>query len=121
MSHRSWFPTILFGLSILLACVFLLFTKHGQILGPAPVNETAQSAVTVDSYHAAVNAILDAYAGNHDAQKAYNALILLRLPASQEQVHFDLVVAFSKLSLKDTKDGQARLDALKAANPWLHL
>jgi len=121
MTHRSWFPTILFGLSLILAVVFLFFTKHGSLSFSQVVREPVATAVSAEDYHVATNIILDAYAKDHDAQKAYNALVLLRLPGSEQQTHFDLVVAFSKLGLKDTKDGQSRLQALKASHDWLHL
>lgn len=118
MNHRSWFPSILVGLSLLLALIFLVVTKgspvHVGVTPPPP-------AVSEEDYQGAANTILDTYASNHDASKAYNALILLRVPKEDQAVHFDLVVAFGKLVTKETKEGEARLAAVKAANPWLHL
>jgi hypothetical protein len=121
MTHRSWFPSILIGLSLMLALVFVFVTKGSPIGSPFGSTQGSAPAVTDADYRAAANTILDAYASNKDVSKAYNALILLRVPREDQQVHFDLVVAFGKLVTKDSKDGEARLAAVKAANPWLHL
>lgn len=104
----------------MLALVFLLVTK-GSPVGFTRHESAAVPAVTDADYRAAANSILDAYAVHRDAGKAYNALIVLRVPKDDQVVHFDLVVAFGKLQTKETKDGEARLSAVKAANPWLHL
>lgn len=107
-------------MSLLLALVFIFAMKGSPIKfssslpAPAPV-------VTESDYRSAVNSVLDGYAVSHDAGKTYNALILLRVPKEAQEVHFDLVVAFGKLVTKETKDGEARLSAVKAANSWLHL
>lgn len=104
----------------MLALVFIFIMKGSPIAsfknGPTPV-----PVITEADYKGAVNSILDVYASSHDAGKTYNALILLHVPKEEQAMHFDLVVAFGKLVTKETKDGGARLDAVKAANPWLHL
>lgn len=106
----------------MLALVFILVMKGSPIRlvgGSGALTQTV--TVTDTDYKAAVNTILDDYAKSHDVGGTYDALILLRVPKEDQEVHFDLVVAFGKLESKDTKDGEARLSAVKAANPWLHL
>jgi hypothetical protein len=120
MSHRSWFPPILVGLSLLLGLVFVVALKGDRVIPQFP-HEASTPKISEADYQSAANVILDAYAEDHDASRAYNALILLRVPKEEQEVHFDLVVAFGKLMTKETKEGEARLSALKAAHPWLHL
>jgi hypothetical protein len=124
MHHRSWFPAIVLGLSLLLALFFFSIVKNrgGEsfFASRAPLPLPAP-AITEEGYRASVNAVLETYAAKKDAKAAYNALILLRVPATDQAVHFDLVVAFGKLSSGQKEDGEARLTALKAQNDWLSL
>ncbi len=120
MNHRSWFPSILIGLSLLLALVFILVTK-GSPVSFSKRTPVEPPAITETDYRSAVNTVLDGYAESKDVSGTYNALILLRVPKESQVVHFDLVVAFGKLMSKEIKDGEARLQAVKAANSWLHL
>ncbi len=80
-----------------------------------------ETPVTDVGYQSAVTNILTAYKTDKDVEAAYNALILLRVPTSFQQVHFDLVVALGKLMAGETEEGEARLNALKAQNTWLSL
>jgi len=105
----------------MLALTFIFITKGSPINFGGGVAPVLTPAITQADYRSAVNVILDTYASGHDAGRAYNALILLRVPKEDQMIHFDLAVAFGKLVTKETKDGTARLDALKAANSWLHL
>jgi hypothetical protein len=105
----------------MLALVFLVVMKGSPISFSGGSISESIPTVTVGDYRTAVNSILDAYAVSHDAGKTHSALILLRVPKEDQIVHFDLVVAFGKLVTKETKDGEARLAAVKAANSWLHL
>jgi hypothetical protein len=127
MNHRSWFPAILIGLSLALAVFFIGVIKHreagggtGLFSSPDPLPEPAV-AVTEEGYRASVNSVLENYSIKKDAKNAYNALILLRVPAADQTLHFDLVVAFGKLSSGQKEEGEARLAALKAENTWLSL
>lgn len=123
--HRSWFPAILIGLSLALAVCFLMIFNHRDgksfFVKKAELAPQAAPAVTAEGYEASVNSVLDMYADDRDAKAAYNALILLRVPASYQTVHFDLVVAMGKLMGGDKADGEARLTAVKAQYSWLHL
>lgn len=123
---RNWFPAILLGLTILLALIFAAaLSPRGRDLLRADrdVHEATAPAVRVteEGYQAAANAILDTYATTHDAQAAYDALILLRVPASMMNAHYELVIALQKQVAGDTADAAARFAALKAQYPWLNL
>ncbi len=124
MHHRSWFPAIVIGLSLALALFFVGVVKHrgGEsfFVPRAPLPAEAP-AITEEGYRTGVNTVLETYTAKKDAKAAYNALILLRVPAADQTVHFDLVVAFGKLSSGQKEEGEARLAALKAQNDWLAL
>jgi hypothetical protein len=114
---------ILLGTSLALVFVFLTVSRShtgGSVLIPAKATPTAPLA-TEEGYESAVNNIIRTYKMESDAEATYNALILLRVPASDQQVHFDLVVAFGKLMSGKREEGEARLAALHAQNPWLSL
>lgn len=128
MQHRSWFPAILIGLSLALALVFLGVTKNrngdtrASVVQSSVNRETQKKEpATEEGYQSAVTSILETYAEEKDAQAAYNALILLRVPVAFQTLHFDLVVAMGKLMVKETADGESRLQALKAQYSWLPL
>ena len=97
--------------------------KIGNVSLPGINNdqEVIAPVVTDETYKTATTSILSAYATDHSAAAAYDALILLRVPPSMQQLHFDLVVAFGKLASGSQDDGEARLTALKAQYPWLPL
>lgn len=121
--HRSWFPAILIGLSLILGIAFLSVTKDKDGRGlftvrPAP---GAREGVREEDYQSAVNGVLRVYSEDGDAKAAYDALILLRVPSSELTTHLDLVAAMGKLMSGDEADGKARLSALKAQHDWLAL
>ena len=123
-SHRSWFPYILAGLTVLLTAVFLVveqrLERRERALGGEPAF-TQEPAVTDAAYVAAATIVLETYAANGDANAAYEALILLRVPPSDQRAHFDLVAAFGKLLAGDEDDAAARFAALKAQYSWMPL
>src|SRR3989338_1012896 len=98
-SQRSWFPYILAGLTVLLTAAFLVVEQRLDDEGRndrAPQTVQAPLA-TESSYAGAATAILAGYATDGDAKRAYDALIVLRVPPAMQSAHFDLVVAFGKL------------------------
>lgn len=129
-TNRSWFPYISVGLTVLLALVFATkfwgddvksFTTERSQSPTTSEQSSSQGSVTEESYKAAVTTILATYTEDSNPKATYNALVILRVPESMQQVHFDLVVAMGKLAAGDKTDGEARLSALKAENSWLPL
>ena len=125
-SQRSWFPFILAGVTVIMTAAFIVVDggKIGSVSFSSADDETeriAAPSVTEESYTAAVTAVLSTYATDRSAPDTYGALILLRVPPTMQQLHFDLVVAFGQLSAGNAQDGEARLAALKAQYSWLPL
>ncbi|MFA6017646.1 MAG: hypothetical protein WCT28_03870 [Patescibacteria group bacterium] len=122
-SQRNWFPVIVAGLTVLLACIFygthrqFDFSTLPELFAPkaeAPVAD----AVTEAEYQNAVQTILSTYTAEKSAQAAYDACIQLRVPTGMQTFHIDLIIALGKLVSGDVADGQSRLDALQAQNSW---
>lgn len=84
---------------------------------PLPV----EAPVTQASYQEAVTAILTQYQDDQNEKAAYDALVVVRVPNEDQQLHLDLVIAFGKLLGGDEEDGEARLAALRAQHTWLPL
>lgn len=114
---------------MLLTAAFLLAEQRAEQGGRDVVDDEAAAttdapttpAVTDASYQVAVASVLSTYAADKDVEVAYDSLIMLRVPPTMQQVHFDLVVAFGKLVAGDKADAEARLAALKAQYSWLPL
>lgn len=123
-SQRNWFPVIVAGLTVLLACIFygtnkqFNFSTLPELFTPK-VETPVANAVTEAEYQNAVNTILSTYSLEKNAQAAYGACIQLRVPTGMQTFHIDLIIALGKLASGDVADGQSRLDALLAQNSWL--
>lgn len=117
---------MLAGLTILMTAAFIAVDngKIGSISfssSDRDDEEIVAPTVTEESYKTAATTILSTYATNKSAADAYGALIVLRVPPTFQQLHFDLVVALGQISAGNAQDGEARLSALKAQYPWLPL
>lgn len=126
MMDRNWFPAITLGFTILLGLIFFvaLSPRGRDALTPdRDVREatTPASPVTEETYQSAVGSILASYQESDDSEAAYDALILLRVPASMMNVHYELVIAMQKESSGDEAEAAARFAALKAQYSWLNL
>lgn len=125
-SQRHWFPVIVAGLTVLLALVFYAsrqqfdFSSVTSVFSKPEVVE-APPAVTEADYQSAVSSIMATYKADKNAQAAYDALVVLHVPASMQTFHIDAIIAFGKLANKDAADGQARLSALAAQYSWFSL
>lgn len=125
-SQRHWFPVIVAGLTVLLALVVYASRQQIDISDVTSVfskKETVEvpPAVTEVDYQSAVTSIMATYRADKNAQSAYDALIVLHVPASMQTFHIDVIIAFGKLVGKDAADGQARLSALAAQHSWFTL
>lgn len=119
MTHRSWFPFILIGLSLALAVIIAAVYKQN----PAPVAEddaVVLIAPTAEQYEAGVRAVLAGLADTSDVGVAYDALVAMRVPSVDYQAsHLELVLALAQLKSGNIEEGQARLDIARANYSWL--
>lgn len=125
-SQRHWFPVIVAGLTVLLALAVYASRQQVNLSDVASVfskKETVEvvPAVTEAEYQSAVTSIMAMYRADKNAQSAYDALIVLHVPADMQTFHIDVIIAFGKLAGKDVADGQARLNALVAQHSWFTL
>lgn len=125
-SQRHWFPVIVAGLTVLLALVVFASRQQVDFSDVASVFTKKEPvevlpAVTEADYQSAVLSIMATYRTDKNAQAAYDALIVLHVPASMQRFHIDAIIAFGKLVGKDAADGQARLNALAAQYSWFTL
>ena len=125
-SQRHWFPVIVAGLTVLLALIVYASRQQVNFSDVTSVfskKETVEAvpAVTEAEYQSAVTSIMATYRTDKNAQAAYDALVVLHVPASMQTFHIDAIIAFGKLAGKDAADGQARLNALAAQYSWFTL
>lgn len=125
-SQRHWFPVIVAGLTVLLALVVYASRQQVNLADVTSVfskKETVEvaPAVTEADYQSAVTSIMAMYRTDKNAQSAYDALIVLHVPASMQTFHIDVIIAFGKLVGKNAADGEARLNAIAAQYSWFTL
>lgn len=124
MTHRHWPLLVTTGTVIFFTAILAVFIG-GSIPSPTSRSHSPQSTnvptVTVQQYEQTVSNLIVKYQSDGDAKAVYNALSVIRVPKESLSVHIDLVLAFGKLITGSPEEGQARLDALKAANSWLPL
>lgn len=126
MLHRSWFPLVLAAASLLLAAVFGVLLQKREVPTdsshqPTQSTSTVESPVDEGTYRQALLTVIAQYRDDNDAQKAYDTLLLLRVPVAYQQVHLDTVLLFSSLLTNGVEASAARLSALQASYPWLGL
>ena len=130
-SQRNWFPVIVAGLTIILAA-FFYGKYHPDGIGaavatikdassPTSLRGDDESTPTDSSYQSTVTTIMTTYTADKKAQSAYDALVLLHVPSSMQQLHIDLIIALGKILHGDAADGAARLTSLHAQYSWLPL
>lgn len=119
MTHRSWFPTILTGLSLaLLAIIVVVYKDEAPQAAVTPAFITA-TAPTSTEYETAAKTVVQNYVAGGNAATAYNALVALTVPAEYQDAHLALVFAFADLRAGKLEEGTARLDVARTAYPWL--
>lgn len=128
--HRTWFPLIVVGLTVLLAGVIISLFKD-EALTPSQ-----ESAVTSVEYQANVHAITGSLrdeisaASNDELRAALleekrSALIELLVPSEYKDLHLELVIVLSQM-IDGYKGDEAKLatawsswEALVAQYPWI--
>ena len=117
--HRTWFPFIMIGLSVLLLGAYIIWGSPSNEVAPTSEGASLVAAPTEEEYQAEVTSILNAYASDKNAGQTYEELLNVRVPAAEKEFHLDLVIAFSDLKDGRTASGQARIDLLRAQADWL--
>lgn len=125
-SQRNWFPVILVGLTFLLA--FIFYAKLNAVdvtkwlrADRSSVVQPVVPVVTAEEYQNAVLSVVSRYRETSNAREAYDALILLHVPAAFQQFHIDCIVAFGKMIDGNVADATTRFDAMRAQYPWFTL
>lgn len=117
--HRTWFPFIMIGLSVLLLGTYIIWGSPSNEVAPTSEGASLVAAPTEEEYQAEVTSILNGYASDKNAGQTYEELLNVRVPAAEKDFHLDLVIAFSDLRDGRTASGQARIDLLRAQADWL--
>ncbi|MBT3231139.1 hypothetical protein HN358_05205 [Candidatus Uhrbacteria bacterium] len=112
-SHRTWFPYILIGLTVVLLLVVFAITNKSPQQGSEPILTTIEYQETIDQL------LIDYYASDSDTYKIYESLLGLRVQEDQKQVHLDLVLIFGKLLSGEIESINGAIADLGADNPWL--
>lgn len=122
--HRTWFPFIMAGASILLLVVFIVIAEPAEERedesSQAAFVEEGVKAPTDEEYKAEVVTIMESYGAHQTAGQTYEELLQVRVPAAFREVHLELVYAFADLQSGNTVEGSARLDLLTQQLDWLN-
>jgi hypothetical protein len=118
MHHRTWFPYILIGMTLLLGLGILVWVAP-KLMEPSPYASEAADPITTEEYREAVLLLFADYAGTGDYARMYQGLLELTVPTGYQPLHLELALTFDKLRSGDIDEGQARLEALRSAYPWL--
>ncbi len=123
-THKTYFPFILVGLSILLAAAFAawypgLNERSGDSSVKPSVISESRITVTHDQYVALVSPILSDYLVDQDANRAYTRLAEITVPVEDLSTHLELVIIFGKFQATETAEATARYQSLKQKISWL--
>jgi hypothetical protein len=112
--QRTWFPFILIGLTLAL-CAFLFILYRT----PQDVEIVQQVALTQDEYRSQVSDVLNTFMPSKDAQIAYDALLVMRVPEEEKQTHLDLVLLFGKIIAGEIDDIDLAISDIGVKYPWM--
>jgi hypothetical protein len=115
VSHRTWFPFILVGLTITLATGIWAWTSSDRSQAPPEIGVEAPTSL---EYQAEIAQILQMYLDDDDLDTAYESLVDVRVPSDAQEVHLDLVIAFGKL-VAGNESGAELLETVRSQHDWL--
>lgn len=115
VSHRTWFPFILVGLTLALGAGVWAWQSNDAT--PSQPDVAVEAPTSVE-YQAEVIAIVQSYLDDADEQAAYEALLDVWVPTDAKEVHLDLVIAFGKLVAGD-ESGAELLETVRSVHDWL--
>ena len=117
--HKTYFPFILVGLSILLFVTLAAWYRpaDSELITTTTVN---RSSPTHEEYIAAVSPVmLDFISGTITAPATYDRLIDITVPTSDQGTHLELVIIMGKFRDGQTELAEARYTILKQSLSWL--
>jgi len=120
--HRTWFPLILIGLTIVLFAVIATQYQKDDIGSIEDITESVQidlPRVTEEGYKSEIVTILNDFSVSHDANSAYELLLNTRVPAEFKDVHLEIVMIMNAFKSGKTTEGESRLDMLRVDETWL--
>ncbi|MCH8049601.1 hypothetical protein IH979_02725 [Patescibacteria group bacterium] len=123
-THRTWFPFILIGLTVLLILVTAVWTRpsdESKPFGESTAQVVERTAVSKEEYQVLVNEILQRYKSTGDVEQAYQTLLDIVIPPSYKEVHLELVIIMGKFDAGKTEEAQARFNLLKQRYSWLSM
>lgn len=120
MSHRSWFPYILIGLSLTLMAILAVTYEGKKGEGKEGGDENIEIVVpTPAQYEAGVRAVLAAFDDSKNASLAIDSLVAMVVPSNAyQEAHLEFVLAFSQIKLGEVDAGMERLTAARALYNW---
>lgn len=131
---RTWFPLILFTLSLaLLLLVWMVFVPRiqqelpsAQVSGVTSEDYQNQTRVVVRDFFDAYNETADVNEQESLVSSARNDLLSLLVPGTHKDVHLELVVSLNLIEQGLTNDdaaqvteGERRLEAVIMQHGWL--
>lgn len=134
MKRVSFFPLILLALTLILVYLFVFFSAPKQV----KTTQTQVSAVSEGHYQEALASVLKKFFSVYDSatsdtvraesvQTALNALLNMRVPASDKELHLELAIILQKMKQgitanpQDVSDGYSEIKDLISQTSWLHL
>ena len=113
--HRTWFPYILAGLTLLLALgIFTILSDSQRGLEPPKL-----LAPTTQEYQTNVQTICADFSLALDLEKTYESLLTLRVPVEYKDAHLALVLLFGQAVQSGNTDISLGLAQIKAQYTWL--
>lgn len=126
--HRTWFPYILIGLTLLMAVGIYTWIHATATEEPNSTQrsyvgyeQTLRFAPSDESYKEQVLHVLGEYAQHKDENETHADLVDMVVPAEYKDLHIVLVLAFTKLQEGDIEGARARFDLLNSEYDWLQL
>lgn len=118
MHHRSWFPFILVGLSLLLLLVLVvgLQPSEEKIVF---VSETSLVPISEIDYESDVIAILEQLQESEDSEIVRDLLLLQRVPSQYKEIHFELILVMGLYRSGEVVTAETRMNELKIQYAWL--
>ena len=119
MYHRTWFPYILIGLTVVLVLVVISFFRSQPEEDVILVSEDAVIAIADIDYESDVSKILLDFYQDENIEKTRNQLLAQRVPSEFLDLHFALILAIDAYQRGETADADARMDEQRALYSWL--
>ncbi len=135
MKHVSFFPLLVLSLTLVLVTGYVFFSSPNS---SSPKSGVGQIVLSVDDYEDALRTVLAQFRSTYDAapddaqkvariEHAMNALLSMRVPNEQKELHLGLALALQKMKQgyganpQDITDGYNEVNRLISETDWLRL